>query len=138
MPDIDVSDLTLDSDIAGESFSVIRRQETVGANGASTLEATTLPAAGDPPIVGAIFPSGDNSLVREEAYQTQAEALTVITQFRLRGASKDANGNSFQPDIVVWNGGNYLVKSIKPWTSYGAGFIEAECTSYDFIVPAPT
>lgn len=138
MPDIDVSDLTLDSDIAGESFSVIRRQDTVGANGTSTLETTTLPGAGDPPIVGAIFPSGDNSLVREEAYQTQAEALTVITQFRLRGASKDANGNSFQPDIVVWNGGNYLVKSIKAWTSYGAGFVEAECVSFDFNVPAPT
>lgn len=139
MPDIDVSDLMLDSDIAGESFTVIRRQETVGANGASTLATTTLPLAGDPLIVGSITPTGDNSLVRQEAFQTQASTVTVITAFRLRGASKDGAGNSFQPDIIVRaDGSQYLVASLKPWTAFGAGFIEAECTSFDFTALAPT
>lgn len=139
MPDIDVSDLTFDSDIAGEAFGVIRRQEVVGANGVSVITATTLPAAGQPAIVGSITPTGDNSLVREEAFQTQAETVTVITAFRLRGASKDANGNSFQPDIVVRSDGSqYLVASVKSWAAFGAGFVEAECTSFDFSATAPT
>lgn len=131
MPDIDVSDLLLDADIAGQIFGVIRRQETVGANGVSTVAATNLTA------VGSITPTGDNSLLREEAFQTGAKTIKVITPFRLRGASKDAGGNSFQPDIVVWNGDNFLVRIVNDWTPFGAGFIEAECSSFDFIDLAP-
>ena len=63
MPDIDVSDLLFDSDIAGEALSVIRREEMVGTNGVSTITNMTLPAEGDDPIVGSVFPTGDNSLV---------------------------------------------------------------------------
>jgi hypothetical protein len=133
MPDIDVSDLTFDSDIAGEAFGVIRRQEVVGNNGVSVLTLTTMPAAGQSAIVGSITPTGDNSMVREEAFQTQAETVTVITAFRLRGASKDTNGNFFQPDIVVRSDGSqWIVKSLKSWASFGAGFVEAECVSFDF------
>lgn len=137
MPDIDVSDLLLDGDIAGESFVVVRRQETVGANGVAVLQTTTLPAAGQPPIVGSIFPTGDNSLVRQEAFSQQQAAVTVVTPFRLRPASKDALGNSYQADLIYWSGTYYIVKSLKPWTSYGAGFVEAECVAFDLNVRAP-
>jgi galactose-6-phosphate isomerase len=138
MPDIDVSDLLFDSDIAGEAFSVIRRQEVVGGNGVATLTVTTLPLAGDPAIVGSVTPTGDNSLVRAEAYSTQSNTIKVITEFRLRGPSKDAAGQSFQPDIVLWNGNHFVVSTLNEWTSYGAGFVEAECTSFDFNTLAPT
>src|ERR1700694_3507137 len=124
MPDIDVSDLLLDSDIAGEAFSVIRRQEIVGANGVPVLTQTTLPKAGDPAIVGSITPTGDNSLVRAEAYSTQSNTIKVITAFRLRGPSKDGTGKSFQPDIVLWNGNHFVVRTLNEWTSFGAGFVE--------------
>jgi len=137
MPDIDVSDLLFDSDIAGESFIVIRRQEIVGDNGVSVLTATSLPLPGDAPIVGSITPTGDNSLVRQEAYQTQANTILVITPFRLRGPSKDSGGASFQPDVVVWNGNHFVVKTLNEWTSFGAGFVEAECSSIDLIELAP-
>lgn len=131
MPDIDVSDLLLDGDIAGESFTVIRRQETVGNNGVTAIAQTNLSA------VGSISPTGDNSLVRAEAFQTQANTIKVITNFRLRGPSKDGAGNSFQPDIIQWNGNHFVVRVINEWTSYGAGFVEVECSSIDFIDLAP-
>lgn len=138
MPDIDVSDLLDDPDVAGESFSVIRRQEVVGTNGVATLTPVTYPQAGQPPIVGSITPTGDNSLVRAEAYTTQSNTIEVITPFRLRGPSKDTGGNSFQPDIVLWKGNHYEVKTLNEWTSYGAGFVGAECIAIDFNPLAPT
>lgn len=92
---------------------------------------------GDPPICGSITPTGDNSLVREEAYEAQLESILVITPFRLRGPSKDNQGNSFQPDIVLWNGNSFVVRTLKDWTSYGAGQVEAECISVDLVQLAP-
>jgi galactose-6-phosphate isomerase len=138
MPDIDVSDLCDDPDIAGEAFSVIRRQEVVGPNGVSTLTLTTFPQPGDPAIAGSVTPTGDNSLVRAEAYTTQSNTIKVITAFRLRGPSKDGAGKSFQPDIVVWNGNHFVVSTLNEWTSFGGGFVEAECTQIDFNPLAPT
>lgn len=137
MPDIDVSDLLFDSDIAGESFQVVRRQETIGSNGVSNLTQTTFPLPGDDPIVGSVTPTGDNSLVRQEAFQTQSNTILVITTFRLRGPSKDSGGASFQPDIVVWSGNQYVVRSLNEWTSFGVGFVAAECASIAFIDLAP-
>lgn len=131
MPDIDVSDLLFDPDIAGTTFDVIRRQETVGANGVASVAPTTFED-----VVGSITPTGDNSLVREEGYSTQSNTIKVITTFRLRGPSKDA-GHNFQPDIVVWNGTNYEVKSLNEFTPFGAGFVEADCISIDFTAQAP-
>jgi galactose-6-phosphate isomerase len=138
MPDIDVSDLCDDPDIAGDAFSVIRRQEVVGPNGVSTLVLTILPQPGAPAIVGSVTPTGDNSLVRAEAYTTQSNTIRVITRFRLRGPSKDGAGQSFQPDIVLWKGSHFVVSMLNEWTSFGAGQVEAECTSIDFSPMAPT
>jgi hypothetical protein len=136
MADIDVSDLLGDPDFI-DTFTVLRRQETTNNSGESTLAITTYPTPPDlPQPYGAVFPTGDNKLVRQQDFTTQSSTITVITQFRLRGSSK-SGGSEFQPDIVVWNGGNYVVSNVNEYTQYGAGFIEAECTSIDFTPPAP-
>lgn len=133
MPDIDISDLTLDSDIAGETFTVLRRQQVMQTNGVPLIT-TTLHDA-----VGAIFPAGDNTLVRQEAFEHQQNAVKVITTFRLRGASRSANGDQFLPDLIQRaNGDTYIVHALNEWTKFGAGFIEADCVSFDFNQPAPT
>lgn len=133
MPQIDLSDIVLDPFIAGEAFSVIRRQQAVDNNGIMSTVNTAVPN-----VRGQVTPTGDNSLVREEAFQTQSKSISVITSYRLRGASKDENGVQWQPDLVLWKGDYYIVREIKDWSQYGAGLIEADCTSIDFVDQPPT
>lgn len=131
MPDIDVTELLFDTDLAGNIFTVLRRFQTVNTYGEGVAATTTIPN-----LIGAIYPTGDNSLVRQEDFQSQANTITVVTTFRLRGPSKDS-GNQYDADIVQWSGVNWLVRTVNEFTQYGAGFIEAECTSQDFIDQAP-
>jgi hypothetical protein len=131
MPFIDVDDVLRDPDIAGTTFSVIRRAETVNNYGETTTTDTVIPNC-----IGAIFPTGDNSLVREEGYTTKSATITVVTTFFLRGASKQAGAN-YQPDIVLWNGDHYLVSTVNDYSQYGAGMIEAECIATEFVPQAP-
>ena len=132
MPQIDVSDVLLDPVVAGEAFTVQRRIETVNNFGQSTISVETFPA------VGAITPSGDNSLVRDEAYQTNAKSIQVLTAFRLRGAAKDGAGNRYQPDLVLWKGDSFVVRMVSDYSQYGAGFVQADCVSIDLLDQAPS
>jgi hypothetical protein len=131
MPQIDVSDIVRDPFIAGEAFTVQRRIETVDQYGQSSVQVQTFQA------LGSIAPAGENSLVREEAYQTQAKSIQVITPFRLRGASKDQAGYRYQPDIVIWKGDSFIVRSISDFSQYGAGLVQADCTSIDLVDQVP-
>jgi hypothetical protein len=134
MPDIDVSDLCDDGDIAGETFTVVRRRSVMQQNGTAALVTTYFPSCR-----GSLTPTGDNSLVRAEAFTTQSNTMLVITTFRLRGAGKDSFGNVFEPDIVLTDEGEaFVVSSLNEWTKFGGGFVEAECTSIDFNPMAPT
>lgn len=131
MPIIDVTDVLLDPVVAAEQFLVIRRTELVNNYGESKLTVEEIMAA------GAIQPSGDNALQREDDSQTQTKSMTVITTFRLRGVSKDADGNQFQPDIIRWAGNDYIVASMKDYVSFGGGMVEAEVTGIDYVDYAP-
>ncbi|TWA71915.1 hypothetical protein FBZ84_101181 [Azospirillum baldaniorum] len=131
MASIDLSGLTLSTYIAGTEFAVIRRQEAVGGDGFSTVTPETIG-----PVYGSISPTGDNSLVRQQDFQTGAKTIKVITAFRLRGPSKEA-GASYQPDLILWGGDHYVVRDLKDWTAFGAGFVEADCSSTDFIDSPP-
>lgn len=131
MPDIDVTFVTLDSMVAGETFTVVRRQEVVNAYGESVLTESHVDA------VGSIQPTGDNSMAREEAYTNQANSIRVITTFMLRGASK-SGGLIYQPDLVYWNGGYYIGKSESDYSHYGRGFIEGDFISFNYQPAAPT
>lgn len=125
MPDIDVTDVLLDADVAGEDFWVLRRSQRMGANGRPVLTKAWLPA------FGSIQPVGDNSMAREEAFQTQAKTLEAITTFRLRGVSETREGVQYQPDLVYWNGDFYIGRTLNDYSKYGAGMVEYECTSID-------
>lgn len=131
MPSIDVSDILADTFIAGEPFTVTRRSESVNSFGESVVTPSTFTAA------GSIVPIGDNSLLREEAFETGANTIRVITTFRLRGVSQ-AVGQNYQPDLVVWKGNSFIVRTVEDYTQYGAGMVVAECSSIDFVDQAPT
>lgn len=131
MPEIDVNDILTDDYIAGEGFWVYRRAEVMGTNGRSSLEGAWLPAE------GSIFPSGDNSLARQEAFSNQANAVTVVTPFRLQGVARTAAGQNYQPDLVYYEGDFYLVRDLRDWSKYGAGFMEAGCTLFNWNTRPP-
>jgi hypothetical protein len=133
MPQINVVDLLFDTFIAGEQFQVIRRSDNVGTNGETTISAA--PLCG----VGQITPTGDNSMLREEAFTAGQNTIQVITAFMLRGPSRDGwTGQNFQPDIVVWKGGKYIVRVLSDYSQYGAGMVVAECSSIDYVENATT
>ena len=112
-----------------ESFIVARRQETVDSFGRSQITVTRIPAS------GSITPSDGNMLDRDENYQTQGNTVTVITAFKLRGPSKDSLSHNYQPDIIEWKGGRYIVETLNDWsgTGWGGGMVEAECKSTDIM-----
>lgn len=126
MPDIDVTDILDDPLVAGEGFWVYRRSQTVGDNGRAVLAGAWLPA------IGSVTPTGDQSLTRADAFQTQARTIDVVTTFRLRGVSRTERGVEYQPDMVFWDGDFFVVKDLSDYSRYGAGMMEAECTSVDY------
>lgn len=132
MPRVNVDRVLRSPLVAAQSFSVIRREEVVGNNGIPALTATNVPG-----LSGAVSPS-DNDLVREEAYQTQQSAIQVVTRYRLRGAGVSGDGKTWSPDIVVWKGGQYLVRVAQDYTQFGAGFVRADCVGFDPQQGVPT
>ena len=114
--------------VAGQFITVVRREQEVNAQGEGVEIDTTIPN-----VVASVTPTGDNSLVREEAFSAQAQSIKVITPYRLRGQTKESStGQSFLPDIVIWHNDSYIVRVVNDFTPYGAGFVEAECESIDY------
>ncbi len=118
---LDVDSVLLDPDFL-DNFIVQRRMETVDNNGYSQLSTTSYTA------VGVVNPIAPNDLDRQAGYQVMGRTISVVTKFALRG---EVTGE--QPDIVLWRGNHYVVKAINLYPQYGAGFIEAECTSMDRV-----
>ncbi len=115
-----------------DSFSVNRRQQFVDNFGyASTTSVVT------PNVGGVVYPSNENELRRIPDLQVNDKAVTVITRFALRSESETVDGTEYQPDIVIWQGDNFVVRKIEDWGSYAAGFFLAICTSIDLVDRPP-
>lgn len=130
MPMLDMSAALTDPFLV-DSFSVVRRQETVNNSGISTVTPATTT-----PVYGIVYPSDENDLRRLPDSDIFAKAITVITKFALRGES-ETEGTSFKPDLVVWNGDNFLVRLVDDYSNYGSGYIQAVCTSIDLVDAPP-
>lgn len=128
---LDVSELYNDADVGGEGFVVIRREQLVSDHGKVTTQDQRITN-----LIGSVYPTGDNSLSRQEAFDAQAKSITVVTNFRLRGVSKQGE-KQYKADLVEWMGSRYMVRDVKDFTGYGSGFIEAECTSVENVDDAP-
>lgn len=133
MPMLDVS-AVLTSPMLMDTFLVNRRTQTVNNFGIASTTIQPFPG-----LFGVVYPSNENELKRLPDLQVQEKAITVITRFALRGeAETSANpAVSFQPDIVVWGGDNFVVRKIEDWSQYGPGFILAICTSIDLVDAPP-
>jgi hypothetical protein len=127
VPLVDVTDILLDPDIAGQSFTVLRRQETVNSYGESTWFTAKIPA------IGAVQPEGENDLIRDADFDAQTKTISVVTAYRLRGVSKGPNSSRYKPDLVIWNNNYFEVVSLKSWGTFGYGFVEATCTAVHYV-----
>lgn len=131
MPLIDVTDVLSSLDIADQAFSIVRRSETVNSFGEGVLATTVIPA------MGAVQPLGDNSVLRTEQSTTTANGITVWTTTPIFNVGRDINGVKYQPDLILWEGNHFLVKVLNPWSDFGAGFYQAECSEIEFVDQIP-
>ncbi|SRR5258708_11405473 len=124
MPDIDVTDV-LDDPMFCELLTIQRRQETVNAKGRATTNVVVI----DPAPIGVVQPVSDQPLQRGPDQQNLPRLLEVHTPFRLRSASRQGTGEQYQPDRIVWNGDTYVVNKVQDYSRYGAGWVQADCSS---------
>lgn len=129
MPYIEVTSILFDPEIAGEHFQVFRRKENVNPFGEGVLTIETYS------IIGQVGPASRNNLDREQSFSAQDKTIRVITTFKLTGASKDIDQQDFQPDLIFWKNGYYIVDKVEDFSQYGAGIVSADCTAIDYTVP---
>lgn len=117
---MDMSDALTDPDML-DKFNVIRRPETVSvSSGLGSTIPTTFKN-----IRGVVSAAHGNDLERLDDADRMGRNISVVTQFALRGPSKDAAGQDYKPDLIVWRGGTYVVKTLDPYPQFGPGFVQA-------------
>ncbi len=116
MPLLDVSDVLLDPMFCVQ-LSITRRAATVGTDGLAIITDTTLTPHGVV-TAGSVEP-----FVRDPDFEHAKNNITVHAyNFRLLDPT-----DGYQPDIVNYEGNQYVVRKSYNWSSYGAGFTAADC-----------
>jgi galactose-6-phosphate isomerase len=127
MPFLDVTDLLHDPEIAGETFQVVRRPESVNPFG-ETVIINQIYAG-----IGQISTTPPTNLMRMEAYTSTEKTIYIITDFKL---TLPAAG--YQADLVKWKNDYYMVNRLEDYSQYGAGFVAAACGAYDWSMEPTT
>jgi galactose-6-phosphate isomerase len=130
MPSIDLS-AALSNPSFQDTFSVTRRVQTVNNFGETSTASTVTPN-----VAGVVWPSQPNERRLLPDLTVTDQTITIITSFALYGEAQ-ASGTEYSPDIVTWHGDSFLVRNVEDWSGYGAGFVQAICSSID-VVDAPT
>lgn len=115
---LDVSMVLMDPLISDE-FDVRREAETVGNNG--RVQKTAVQWFREER--GVITPQEPSVLDRQDDKQFVPRTIMVQCPFALRDAT-----SGYQPDVVLWNGIEYMVTEAIPWQRM-AGFTQALCVS---------
>lgn len=119
--------LELALDILGDPdfeslFIVIRRAETVGADGRSVLTSSQLQGR------GVVTSASQNNLSRREDYQIGMRGISVVTTLPLFGVRV-----GYQPDVILWNNSKYIVEHVDNYSHFGTGWYQVECISTEQI-----
>lgn len=115
MPMLDVS-FVLSDPMFEDEFSITRRPFVLEPNGR--------PAEDNhedlPGLTGVITQQDPTDLMRTEEGQLVPRSILVVTRTQVM-----AGGTAgFLSDLINWNGGVYEVKSVIPYSRFGAGFYE--------------
>ncbi|EIA6527236.1 head-tail adaptor [Citrobacter portucalensis] len=121
MPFLDVTDVLLDPDFCDYALVCTRNTQTVDADGFATN------VSQDIPFNGVVTVDRSLEAKRMAAGQSIGGAILVVTQFRLTQGK-----SGLDADVVLYNGRHYRVTFVDPYTSYGAGFVQAHCELMEF------
>ena len=130
MPSLDMSEALTEPSFQ-DTFSIKRRRQVVNEYGETAMVETTLTG-----LTGIITMGGDNSLNRGEDEEHQGKTMSIVTQVRLRGASK-VSTDQYLPDLILWHGSEFLVNTVEDYTAFGSGWVQAEATSQTAVDGAP-
>lgn len=126
MPELDVSEILTDPDIA-DVFTVIRLSTSVSTvDGRAVVKEEVIEG-----VIGVIMAADPDDVATEEDGRRYQAGLSVTTRFRLRASSPDHH-----PDDIVWNGGRYTVMTLKSHNRFGVGFVKATAVIRDTTAPA--
>ena len=129
---VDVTSVLTDPDFT-DTFTVIRRKETIDTTGYSTVSLTTFNN-----VIGVVYTASSTKdifygIERTQNYEVNAKGIIVITKFALQ-----TEVIGYQPDLVVWRGSNYFVKRSDPYVQFDSGFYRAMCNLIDLVAPPET
>ncbi|PHM39272.1 head-tail adaptor [Xenorhabdus mauleonii] len=126
MPFLDVTEVLFDPDFCDPSLTYKRRQSVIDADGFPSTRETVFHFSGvvtvDRSVEAQIRMSG----------QTVTGNILIVTTERLTAGETGRIG-----DIVTYQNREYLVKSVDPYTAYGAGFVQAHCELMPFDGGSP-
>jgi hypothetical protein len=118
MPELDVSFLLADFQLS-DTFTITRRADTIGTNGRTT------PGSASPiSAYGVVTQEEPAEIMRDPEAQRVPRRIFVASQTQMLGASVGQ-----QPDLITWNGTDYVVVKVLPYSRFGAGFYEVVAES---------
>ena len=123
MPMLDVSDAILDP-IFCQQLNITRREQITDNNGNVTVTTTTLTP------IGVVTIDAPSPLVQVPDYALAKNAIVVHCTIQLYD-SVLTSGTPYQPDLVNYNGNQYIVTKAYNWSQYGRGFTMSECELYN-------
>jgi hypothetical protein len=122
MPDLDVSDILGDPDIAGELITVVRNTRATNVKGRGVDTPTTFTTYGN------VQPASGRQIQTLPEAMRQSASISVTVPVRLIGLKAGT-----APDIITWDSNQYRVMSVQPYGNYGAGYWAAVCTMLDLV-----
>jgi hypothetical protein len=125
MPDLDVSFMT-DDPMLADVFDVKRRTDVVSSKGRTTP--TTVQTFNN--VSGVVTQEDPADLMRNPDAQFERRRIFVATSFLLRSVS-----TGYQPDVITWNGCDYTVVKVLPYSRFGGGTIEVIAESMQAMDP---
>ena len=108
-------------------ITVLRRGIQVDAHGRGEVTETSMPTR------AVVIAASPNDLNRLPEAEIQQKTISVYAPFRFQGAAVDSFGNEMHPDMILWNGGTFLVRLLDDFSNYGRGFTHAIATSINAI-----
>lgn len=128
---IDVTEVLTDPDLMTK-FTVTRRPEVVTSKGRSSVPAPETIQN----VAGVICAASPDDLDRLPEADLSQRHISIVTQFRLRIASR-VGAQNYKPDLVTWENGTYQVLSVDPYPHSGPGFVQAIAGSINIQEVAP-
>jgi hypothetical protein len=131
MPMLDVA-VALTNPYTLDSVNVYRRKQQINNFGEGKTQVTLLTG-----VPGVVYPASKNDLDRREDAQRNAKSIVILSRFAMRGESETIDGVSYQPDIVVWRGGHFLIVTVEDYSNWARGFVKMTANAID-IQDLPT